>query len=1037
MRSTVGLAVQGDRSVARLRVFIGMLLSLLIAACGGGSSSSPSTAESAPVAISSLAPASAFAGGAAFVLTVTGSGFVSGSVAQWNGQTLPTQYVSATSLTATVPAADIAAVGTASITVSNASAGGAGSSVVSFAINEGPSPALTSLAPAAAAVGSGSFTLVVTGKNFTSQSTVLWNGKPQPTVYDSSMQLSVSIGATELSGVSTVAVTVMNDAAEGGTSNPAAFDIQAVLPAPTLKSITPNTIPSGTTNVTLTATGTNFTKTALIYIEGNAVPTKYVSATTLTATVPSTYLVQQGNISITVADIASGDVPTGAQTLSVPPVLRSLSPSSISAGSAGFTLTVTGAQLSATTVVYWNGTALATTFQNTSSLVAQVPSQDIASSSTVTVTLEDPASGDAPSNPATLTILPPVPTLKSITPNSIPAGTTNVTLTATGTNFTKTALIYIDGNAVPTKYVSATMLTATVPNTYLAQQGEISITVADVASGGVPTGAQTLSVAPVLRSLSPSFISAGSAGFTLTVTGAQLSSTTVVYWNGTALTTTFLNTSTLVAQVPSQDVASPSTVTVTLEDPVSGEAPSNGLSFTVQATKLALSNVSPTSVVTGGKAFTLTAGGSGFVAASVVTLGGTSLPTTYVSSTVLTAKVSAAQIASAGSLSVAVVNSAGAGGTSGTLPLVVGSASKDAVSFQITAAHAGAIAFNSVMLPASSAWTVDLGGQPSYAVIVGGTVFVTVGVDGNSQLVALSGATGAKLWGPIAIAGGSNATYDNGTLFVLSSVFGGSGLMQAFDPATGKALWSTSLTEQYEFVAPPVAAQGIVATQGAGEGSTIYALNESNGAIAWTQNLDAGTSGTVALSVDGVYESQPCQTYDFGLPTGLPVWQQNTGCDGGGGATPVVANGSVYSPIDTGYDGTIYAAETGAVLGSFAADVAPAVTATAAYMLQSQTLRSIAVSNNQVNWSFAGDGALVTSPIVVNNYVFVGSSRGNLYAVDATTGAQVWTKSLGAAIPASPGYAPQLPYTGLAAGDGLLVVPNGTSVTAFVLSSSP
>jgi hypothetical protein len=43
-------------------------------------------------------------------------------------------------------------------------------------------------------------------------------------------------------------------------------------------------------------------------------------------------------------------------------------------------------------------------------------------------------------------------------------------------------------------------------------------------------------------------------------------------------------------------------------------------------------------------------------------------------------------------------------------------------------AHAGAIAFNSVTLPASSVWTVDLGGQPSYAVIVGGTVFFTVAV---------------------------------------------------------------------------------------------------------------------------------------------------------------------------------------------------------------------------------------------------------------------------------------------------------------------
>ncbi len=504
----------------------------------------------------------------------------------------------------------------------------------------------------------------------------------------------------------------------------------------------------------------------------------------------------------------------------------------------------TGAQLSATTVVYWNGTALATTFQSsTSTLVAQVPSQDVANPSTATVTLEDPLSGDAPSNTATFNILPPVPTLKSIAPNRIPSGTTNATLTATGTNFTKTALIYIDGNAVPTKYVSATTLTATVPNTYLAQQGEISITVADAASGDVPTSAQILSVPPGLRSLSPSSIGAGSPGFTLTVTGAQLSATTVVYWNGIARATTLQNTSTLFAQVPSQDVANPSTVTVTLEDSVSGDAPSIGLPFTVQSAKLALSYVSPTSIVAGGTAFTLTAGGSGFVATSVVTLGGTSLPTTYVSPTVLTAKVTAAQIASTGSLPVSVVNSASAGGTSGTLPLVVGVASKDAVSIQITAAHTGAIAFNSVTLPASSAWTADLGGQPSYAVIVGGTVFVTVAVDNDSQLVALSGATGAKLWGPIAIAGGSNATYDNGTLFVLSSVFSSSGLMQAFDPSTGKSLWSTALTQQYEFVSPPVAAQGIVATQGAGDGSTVYALNESNGAIAWTQNVDAGASG--------------------------------------------------------------------------------------------------------------------------------------------------------------------------------------------------
>jgi outer membrane protein assembly factor BamB len=101
-------------------------------------------------------------------------------------------------------------------------------------------------------------------------------------------------------------------------------------------------------------------------------------------------------------------------------------------------------------------------------------------------------------------------------------------------------------------------------------------------------------------------------------------------------------------------------------------------------------------------------------------------------------------------------------------------------------------------------------------------------------------------------------------------------------------------------------------------------------------------------------------------------------------------------------------------------------------------LQGIALSNNQVNWSFAGDGLLVTAPIVVNNYVFVGSSSGNLYALNASTGAQVWNQNLGAPIPgpATGGSALQ-GQTGLAAGDGLLIVPAGNTVTAYVLSTNP
>jgi uncharacterized protein (TIGR03437 family) len=82
--------------------------------------------------ISSLSPNSAIAGGPAFTLTVNGTNFLSGAVVQWNGAALVTTFVSPTQLTAGVPAALIASVGTASVTVVNP--GGAMSAAAIFTI---------------------------------------------------------------------------------------------------------------------------------------------------------------------------------------------------------------------------------------------------------------------------------------------------------------------------------------------------------------------------------------------------------------------------------------------------------------------------------------------------------------------------------------------------------------------------------------------------------------------------------------------------------------------------------------------------------------------------------------------------------------------------------------------------------------------------------------------------------------------------------------------------------------------------------------
>jgi hypothetical protein len=123
-------------------VLIASLLALTFA-CGYGSNySNPSGGGggNAP-AISQLNPNSATAGGAAFMMTVTGKNFATKAVVNWNNAAQTTTYVSSTQLTISVPASMIASSGTAQVTVTNPGTTGIygvpaqTSAAVSFTIN--------------------------------------------------------------------------------------------------------------------------------------------------------------------------------------------------------------------------------------------------------------------------------------------------------------------------------------------------------------------------------------------------------------------------------------------------------------------------------------------------------------------------------------------------------------------------------------------------------------------------------------------------------------------------------------------------------------------------------------------------------------------------------------------------------------------------------------------------------------------------------------------------------------------------------------
>jgi len=86
------------------------------------------------------------------------------------------------------------------------------------------------------------------------------------------------------------------------------------------------------------------------------------------------------------------------------PVVGSLSPSSTSAGSAAFTLTVNGTGFVSNSVVRWNGADRTTSFVNDTQVTAQIAAADVSSSGSAAVTVFNPAPGGGLSNSVNFSI---------------------------------------------------------------------------------------------------------------------------------------------------------------------------------------------------------------------------------------------------------------------------------------------------------------------------------------------------------------------------------------------------------------------------------------------------------------------------------------------------------------------------------------------------------------------------------------------------------------------------------------------------------
>jgi hypothetical protein len=112
-----------------------VILTTLLAACGGGGTSGSGggggTPQDSPT-LAAIAPSSTTAGAPAVSLVLYGSNFENGATVLWNGAALSSSWVSATEMTATIPATDVSSVGNAKVTVANPSPEGGTSAAITF-----------------------------------------------------------------------------------------------------------------------------------------------------------------------------------------------------------------------------------------------------------------------------------------------------------------------------------------------------------------------------------------------------------------------------------------------------------------------------------------------------------------------------------------------------------------------------------------------------------------------------------------------------------------------------------------------------------------------------------------------------------------------------------------------------------------------------------------------------------------------------------------------------------------------------------------
>jgi outer membrane protein assembly factor BamB len=273
-------------------------------------------------------------------------------------------------------------------------------------------------------------------------------------------------------------------------------------------------------------------------------------------------------------------------------------------------------------------------------------------------------------------------------------------------------------------------------------------------------------------------------------------------------------------------------------------------------------------------------------------------------------------------------------------------------------------------------WKVEVGDGYATPIVVGSLVYAFTRRDGNEVLTALDAETGARRWqtgyaapyavtSPTAAHGaGPKATpvFHEGKLFTL----GISGIVAAFDAASGRLLWRTDAPAEHPYfsaASSPLGDTGVVIAH-PGNYGPLTAFDADTGRVKWTAGDGGFFASPIVATLAGarqVITVTQSSVIGVSIADGAVLWKYPW--PGGMGGTMPVLHGDTV------------------IVSAGNAGVAAFTPTTRDGKWTAETI-----------WETKDVSMYISNPVVIGDTLFGLSTRnsGQFFAIDAKTGTVLW-----------------------------------------------